>query len=200
MGIREGSCIRTDLAPGAGRIEDTPLIHLRAEVCLDTLIDELDASGPEDRIGIVSVMDHTPGQRQFRDISKLKEYHVGKYGTSDAVFAEHVAVRLVKRRSIGDAHDRAVVAAARRYGVVLASHDDTAKSDVAASLADGATLAEFPTTREAAKACLDGGQSIIMGAQNVLRGDSHSGNIAAVDLARPICSTYRRPTTCPLLF
>ena len=41
--------------------------------------------------GLVSLMDHTPGQRQFRDISKLEDYMKGKQGLSDAEFAEHVA-------------------------------------------------------------------------------------------------------------
>ncbi|MEL7104980.1 MAG: alpha-D-ribose 1-methylphosphonate 5-triphosphate diphosphatase [Pseudomonadota bacterium] len=169
-------------ARGALRIRH--LIHLRAEVCSDTLIEELAEFGPEDRIGLVSLMDHTPGQRQFRDVSKLREYHTGKYGTPDAAFAEMVASRLELREKIGDTHDLATVAAARRYGAVLASHDDTTQSDVAASAGHGITLAEFPTTEEAAQACRDAGIAIIMGAPNILRGGSHSGNVAAADLAR----------------
>ncbi|MFN3578028.1 MAG: alpha-D-ribose 1-methylphosphonate 5-triphosphate diphosphatase, partial [Tabrizicola sp.] len=62
-----------------GVLRISHFLHLRAEVCSETLIEELDKFGPEDRIGIVSLMDHTPGARQFRDISKLKEYYVGKY-------------------------------------------------------------------------------------------------------------------------
>lgn len=160
------------------------LIHLRAEVCSDTLLEELEEFGADDRIGLVSLMDHTPGQRQFRDISKLREYHTGKYGTPDAAFAEMIANRLELREKIGDTHDLATVAAAKRYGAVLASHDDTTLSDVEASSGYGITLAEFPTTMEAAQACRAAGIAIIMGAPNVLRGGSHSGNVAAVDLAR----------------
>ncbi|MEL7344070.1 MAG: alpha-D-ribose 1-methylphosphonate 5-triphosphate diphosphatase [Pseudomonadota bacterium] len=169
-------------AKGALRIRH--LIHLRAEVCSDTLIEELSEFGPQDRIGLISLMDHTPGQRQFRDISKLKEYHCGKYGVSDEGFEAFVAQRLQKRERIGDKHDQFTVATARRCGAVLASHDDTTLSDVAASAGHGITLAEFPTTQEAAKACRDAGIAIIMGAPNILRGGSHSGNVAAADLAR----------------
>ncbi|MEM9707224.1 MAG: alpha-D-ribose 1-methylphosphonate 5-triphosphate diphosphatase [Pseudomonadota bacterium] len=159
------------------------MVHLRAEVCSDTLIDELSQFGPDDRIRMISLMDHTPGQRQFRDISKLREYHVGKYGKSDAAFVEMVANRVEQRRRIGDAHDAFTVETARRCGAVLASHDDTTEDDVAASSANGARLAEFPTTLEAAEACRAAGIAIIMGAPNVLRGGSHSGNVAAHDLA-----------------
>ncbi|MEO1780231.1 MAG: alpha-D-ribose 1-methylphosphonate 5-triphosphate diphosphatase, partial [Pseudomonadota bacterium] len=170
-------------ARAAGALRIRHLIHLRAEVCSDTLIDELSAFGPDDRIGLISLMDHTPGQRQFRDISKLKEYHVGKYGMSDAAFVEMVAKRLEQRKHIGDKHDAFTVETARRCGAVLASHDDTTASDVAASVGHGVRLAEFPTTLEAAQACRDAGIAIIMGAPNVLRGGSHSGNVAAAELA-----------------
>ncbi len=76
-------------ARGALRISH--FLHLRAEVCSETLVEELAKFGPEDRIGIVSLMDHTPGERQFRDISKLKAYVAGKRGLTDAQFADHVA-------------------------------------------------------------------------------------------------------------
>ena len=168
----------------AGALRIRHFLHLRAEVCSDTLIEELSEFGPEDGIGLVSLMDHTPGQRQFRDISKLKAYHVGKYGMSDAAFIEMVAERLEQRRRIGDTHDRVAVETARRCGAILASHDDTTLEDVAKSAGHGVRLAEFPTTIEAARASRDAGIAIIMGAPNVLRGGSHSGNVAAEDLAR----------------
>ncbi len=158
-------------------------LHLRAEVCSETLIEELDKFGPEDRIGIVSLMDHTPGARQFRDMSKLKEYYVGKHGISDADWDAHVARQLDLKDRFGAAHEAAAVAAARRYGAVLASHDDTEPEHVQRSAEHGAHFAEFPTTIEAARACQDHGILVMMGAPNLIRGGSHSGNVAAQDLA-----------------
>ncbi|MEM9715938.1 MAG: alpha-D-ribose 1-methylphosphonate 5-triphosphate diphosphatase, partial [Pseudomonadota bacterium] len=58
----------------AGKLRISHFLHLRAEICTETLPEELDEFTPEDRIGIVSLMDHTPGQRQFRDLKKLDEY------------------------------------------------------------------------------------------------------------------------------
>lgn len=168
-------------ADGALRISH--FLHLRAEVCSETLIAELDKFGPEDRIGIVSLMDHTPGARQFRDMSKLKDYYVGKHGISDADWDNHVATQLALKERLGAAHETAAVAAARRYGAVLASHDDTEPGHVVQSAAHGAHFAEFPTTFEAAKACHDHGIKVMMGAPNLIRGGSHSGNVAAQDLA-----------------
>jgi alpha-D-ribose 1-methylphosphonate 5-triphosphate diphosphatase len=51
-------------------------------------------------------------------------------------------------------------------------------------VAEGAVISEFPTTPEAARAAHDSGLSIVMGAPNVVRGGSHSGNVAAAELAR----------------
>jgi len=158
-------------------------LHLRAEVCSETLVDEMQEFGPEDRVGIVSLMDHTPGQRQFRDVSKLEAYVKGKLSMSDAEFVEHVAQLKELRARHGDYHEAEAVAAAKRYGAVLASHDDTTEAQVAVSAAHGISMAEFPTTLEAAKACHAYDIPVIMGAPNLIRGGSHSGNIAAHDLA-----------------
>jgi alpha-D-ribose 1-methylphosphonate 5-triphosphate diphosphatase len=166
-----------------GVLRISHFLHLRAEVCSETLIEELDKFGPEDRIGIVSLMDHTPGARQFRDISKLKEYYVGKYGISEADWEAHVATQKALRDRLGAAHEAAAVAAARRYGAVLASHDDTEPEHVVQSAAHGAHFAEFPTTVEAAQACQDHAIKVMMGAPNLIRGGSHSGNVAAQELA-----------------
>ena len=168
-------------AEGALRISH--FLHLRAEVCSETLVEELDKFGPEDRVGIVSLMDHTPGARQFRDVTQLRKYVMGKHGISEAEFEAHVAAQKALSARHGALHDAAAVAAARRYGAVLASHDDTEVGHVARSAEHGAHFAEFPTTIEAARACNDHGIKVMMGAPNLIRGGSHSGNVAAADLA-----------------
>ena len=168
-------------AEGALRISH--FLHLRAEVCSETLIEELDKFGPDDRIGIVSLMDHTPGERQFRDLAQLRKYVCGKHGVSEAEFQDHVAAQKALTARLGAAHEAAAVQAARRFGAVLASHDDTDQGHVEQSAAHGAQFAEFPTTVEAARACHDHGIKVMMGAPNLIRGGSHSGNVAAQDLA-----------------
>jgi alpha-D-ribose 1-methylphosphonate 5-triphosphate diphosphatase len=168
-------------AQGALRVSH--FLHLRAEICSETLIEELDEFGPEDRIGIVSLMDHTPGQRQFRDISKYHQYVTGKYGMSDGDFVEHVDHMTGITARHGAAHETAAVAAAGRLGAVLASHDDTTQDHVRVSAEHGIRLAEFPTTVEAAEACRKAGIAVMMGGPNLIRGGSHSGNVAAADLA-----------------
>ncbi len=167
----------------AGALRISHFLHLRAEMCSETLIEELAKFGPGDSIGIVSLMDHTPGQRQFRDVSKLKDYVMGKHGYSADEFQGHIAAQQELGQRMGPGHERAAVEAARRYGAVLASHDDTTAEHVARSAAHGAHFAEFPTTVEAAQACHDHGIKVMMGAPNLIRGGSHSGNVAAATLA-----------------
>ena len=168
-------------ATGALRISH--FLHLRAEVCSETLIDELAKFGPDDRIGIVSLMDHTPGQRQFRDLNQLRAYVCGKHGLSETEFESHVADQVALSQRLGAAHEAAAVTETRRFGAVLASHDDTTAEQVAISARHGAHFAEFPTTVEAARACHDHGIKVMMGAPNLIRGGSHSGNVAAHKLA-----------------
>ena len=166
-----------------GALKISHFLHLRAEICSETLIDELDKFGPADRIGIVSLMDHTPGDRQFRYLRQLEKYFIGKHGISPSDFEVHVSTQQALKARNGAAHEAAAVAAARRYGAVLASHDDTDAGHVARSAEHGAHFAEFPTTEEAARACSAHNIKVMMGAPNLIRGGSHSGNVAASTLA-----------------
>lgn len=158
-------------------------IHLRAEICSETLVEELDEFGPNDKVGIVSLMDHTPGQRQFRDLEKFELYVRGKNAMAKEGFADYIAFLRDLQDRLGVAHEAAAVAAAKRYGATLASHDDTTHDQVQASHDHGVAIAEFPTTQEAAQSCRDAGIANLMGSPNLVRGGSHSGNVAAKDLA-----------------
>jgi alpha-D-ribose 1-methylphosphonate 5-triphosphate diphosphatase len=129
-------------------------------------------------------MDHTPGARQFRNIDAWRTYYGGKSG----VPADQLDGFMDKKHALFAAnyarHRAALVAEARSRGVVVASHDDTTLEHVAESIGDGVAIAEFPTTVEAAGASHAKGIAVMMGAPNVVRGGSHSGNVAAEALAR----------------
>lgn len=158
-------------------------LHLRAEICSETLLEEMAEFGENDRVGIVSLMDHTPGQRQFRDLSALRVYLSKKRNMNEEEFNTHVENLKKLQAQFGQAHEAGAVNHAARYGAVLASHDDTTAEQVQKSFSNGVTFAEFPTTIEAAQACRENGISIMMGAPNIVRGRSHSGNVSAAELA-----------------
>lgn len=157
--------------------------HLRCEVCSPDVIEALDHFLARCPARLISIMDHTPGQRQFRNIEKLRTYYRGKLSMSESELEAFFAERIELHEANSEKHRRAIVERARSVGVTLASHDDTTLEHVAESLADGVAIAEFPTTTEAAKASSEGGIAVMMGAPNIIRGGSHSGNVAAVELA-----------------
>jgi len=167
---------------GAGALRISHFLHLRAEICSETLLQEMDEFGPEDDVRIVSLMDHTPGQRQFRDIDKLRQYHEGKYGSAGFEFQGYIDFLTDLKTRVGAEHENGAVERARALGAALASHDDTEIGHVAISAAQGCGIAEFPTTLAAAQACRDAGIAVMMGGPNLLRGGSHSGNVAAHEL------------------
>ncbi len=166
----------------AGALRVTHRLHLRAEVCSETVLEELDEFLSDPAVAIISIMDHTPGQRQFRHIAKYREYHQGKYALSDEEMNTFIEFATELRDREGQRHIGGIVERAKALGAVLASHDDTTAFHVAESVAQGVHFAEFPTTREAAEALRAAGVAIMMGAPNLLRGGSHSGNVAAAEL------------------
>ena len=167
-----------------GVLKISHFLHLRAEVCSETLLDELAEFGPEDRVGIVSLTDHTPGQRQFRDLSKMKTHVAARKDMNDQEFDDHVTRLRALRKRHGDKHEAMAIQDAKRLGAVLASHDDATAGQVAVSAAHGIRLAEFPTTVESAEACREAGMAIMMGGPNIIRGESHYSNVSALDLAK----------------
>jgi alpha-D-ribose 1-methylphosphonate 5-triphosphate diphosphatase len=166
-----------------GHLRAEHLTHIRCEVPAPDVIAGFMQLLDRHPVQMISLMDHTPGQRQFRDLDKYFTYFGGKSGRSD----DEVREIVVERQKTGADRARVgrpkIVEIAKARGIRLASHDDTTIAEVDQSAAEGVTLAEFPTTLEAAEASRAHGMMTIMGGPNVVRGGSHSGNIAARDLA-----------------
>jgi alpha-D-ribose 1-methylphosphonate 5-triphosphate diphosphatase len=178
-----GDAIATARADGLLRIAH--YLHLRCEVPMPGVVQDTAAMIGRADVRLVSLMDHTPGQRQFRDEEKLRAYYRGKSGgLTDAELDVLFARRADYHAAHAAQHRRALVALAQAHRVPLACHDDTTLEHVDESIADGAAIAEFPTTLEAAEGLHRNGIGVLMGAPNLVRGGSHSGNVATADLAR----------------
>jgi alpha-D-ribose 1-methylphosphonate 5-triphosphate diphosphatase len=159
-------------------------LHLRCEICADGVVEQAEAILERHAAGLMSLMDHTPGTRQFVALEAWKAYYGGKSGLPEA---ELERLMHKKRALLARNYTRqrgALAALARSRAVVTASHDDATIAHVEEALAAGAAIAEFPTTMEAASAAHQAGIAVLMGAPNVVRGGSHSGNVAAEALAR----------------
>ena len=190
----------TDYAPGAHEVpilmaeiataEERGLLvvehrtHLRCEICAADVVDAARIAVDKRRVDMISLMDHTPGARQFVSLDAWRTYYGGKSGLR----GDQLDDLMVRKRELHamnyKEHRNALVNLARAHDIVLASHDDSTSVHVAESVDDKVHVAEFPTTPEAARLSHESGIAVLMGAPNVVRGGSHSGNVAAEQLAR----------------
>lgn len=169
-------------------------VHCRYEITDPESVGQVVALIEDGQADLVSLMDHTPGQGQFKDVASFRDYLAQTYEKSDAEL-DDILVR--KRANAGSAAARieTVVAAAKARGLPLASHDDDSPARVQAMAALGATISEFPIDLETARAARAQGLEVVFGAPNLVRGASQSGALKALDAVRAgaatcLCSDY----------
>lgn len=158
-------------------------LHMRCEVAHPEVLRLFEPFKDDPLVRLVSLMDHTPGQRQFVDVEKLRIYYKGKHGLDEEAFQAMIVDRKQAQALYADKHRRTLAEMARAAGHVLASHDDATEDHIEEAVQLGLTISEFPTTIDAAKAAHTHGMGTIMGGPNVVRGGSHSGNVSACELA-----------------
>ena len=159
-------------------------LHVRCELPAPNTIDLFEPFQGHPRLSLISLMDHTPGQRQWENIEQARIYYTGKKGWSQQKFEQQVVLANQLQAEYSEPHRQYFVDYSRTHGIALASHDDTTAAHVQQAHAEGASMSEFPTTVVAAREAHKHGLRNVMGGPNVVRGGSHSGNVAAVDLAR----------------
>ncbi len=175
-----------DQARAAMALRVEHFFHFRCELSDGGLLPIIEKHIENPWLRLLSMMDHTPGQRQWHNTALYREFRRKKNNRvwSDAEWADYLAERRAQQAAFVPAARAVITAHGREKQIRLASHDDTTVDDVAQSVADGITISEFPTTLEAARAARAQGQTIVMGAPNVVLGGSHSGNVGAMELAR----------------
>jgi alpha-D-ribose 1-methylphosphonate 5-triphosphate diphosphatase len=159
-------------------------LHLRCEVATPDVVEVFDDLCGHPLLRLASVMDHTPGQRQWQDPVQWRKYQERHGKWTDERAAAALAQLADDQRLYAQAHRTDIITRCRKLGIPVASHDDTLLEHVHEAAADGIVLAEFPTTVVAAQAARSHGIATIMGAPNVVRGGSHSGNVSALELAQ----------------
>jgi alpha-D-ribose 1-methylphosphonate 5-triphosphate diphosphatase len=170
-------------AQANGQLRAEHYIHLRCELpCEDTVAAAARTIEAGD-IRLISVMDHTPGYRQFVSIDKFKEYYLGKKLILPEKIDEYIADKIALQSRHAAANKAAIMQLVKSLGIRLASHDDATPLHVDDAVADGVVIAEFPTTAASANAAHENGLAVLMGAPNIVRGSSHSGNISACEVA-----------------
>lgn len=159
-------------------------LHVRCELPAPNTIELFEPFHAHPRLSLISLMDHTPGQRQWDNPEHARIYFIGKKGWSEAKFAERLAAAESLQAQFALPHRQHFVDYCRSHGIALASHDDTTVAHVEQAHAEGAVMSEFPTTAVAAQRAHALGLLTVMGGPNVVRGGSHSGNVSATELAR----------------
>ncbi len=170
-------------ARDAGMLKADHKLHWRCETPADDLPDRLETLSNHPMTGLYSVMDHTPGQRQYRNLAKhLAGWRDG--GMSEEAIEERIAGIRDRQARNAYRNRRMVAELAQDRATPLASHDDEDPDHIDTAADLGATVAEFPVTLEAAQRARERGMVIVMGGPNLIRGGSYSGNVRAADLAR----------------
>jgi alpha-D-ribose 1-methylphosphonate 5-triphosphate diphosphatase len=158
-------------------------LHLRCEMPAENVLDLLDPVADHARVRLVSFMDHTPGVGQYTDVERFRALR-RREGLGEPEIDRRIAALVEQRARLRMPNRRALLARVAHRDVALASHDDQNEADIAENLADGIRISEFPVTLHAALAARAHGIEVIAGAPNIVRGGSHSGNVAAADLVR----------------
>ncbi len=157
-------------------------LHLRCELSYRAVVEVVEQYIHHPRLTLLSLMDHAPGQRQFGCLDQFTTYYSGKHGVRPRQIPTLIQSWQHERHQYGAANRRALVRLAQRYGVCLASHDDTTCAHVRQAAQDQVAIAEFPTTLDAARMARQFGMRLVVGAPNIVLGGSQSGNVSALTL------------------
>ena len=176
------NCISDFVSRGVLRADH--FLHVRCELPAPNTLELFSPFAGHALVKMISVMDHTPGQRQWENIEHAWIYFSGKKGWTQEKFDERVAMAQDAQARYAKPHRAYLTQYCQENKIALASHDDTTVAHVEEAFAEGATVSEFPTTIAAAQAAKARHMLTIMGGPNVVRGGSHSGNVSAIELAK----------------
>ena len=167
----------------SGKFSIDHRLHLRCELAYEEVASVVSRYAQHPLLSLISLMDHTPGQRQFTQMDKFREYYMGKHGVTEAQIDDFIRDRLEAQKAYAKTSRQALVALADTHNLAMASHDDATLDHVHQAIAEGVTISEIPTTLEAAKESHANDLQVLMGAPNLVLGGSHSGNVSAMELA-----------------
>jgi alpha-D-ribose 1-methylphosphonate 5-triphosphate diphosphatase len=173
-----------DALTEAGLLKADHFLHLRCEVPATDMLDLLDPVAEHPLVRMISLMDHSPGVGQYANLDFYRKLRRREGGLDEATIDRRILEMQAHRERWRDPNRQALLDRVRGTSIVLASHDDRTEEEIAENAADGIRISEFPVTMEAALAAKRAGIQVIAGAPNIVRGGSHSGNVAAMDLVR----------------
>ena len=181
--FREGVADLDALAD-TGALRSEHFLHLRCEIPAPDMKPSVEPVADHPRVRMVSLMDHSPGVGQYRDLERYVVMRRKQTNMTLDQVKDRIEELLVQRERLREPQRRWLLDRIAHRDLPLASHDDDSPEEVRRNLADGIAISEFPVAMEAAEAARDAGVVVIAGAPNIVRGGSHSGNVSAADLVR----------------
>jgi alpha-D-ribose 1-methylphosphonate 5-triphosphate diphosphatase len=159
-------------------------LELRCEIGKPDIVARCTAFESDASVRLISLMDHTPGQRQYTTRDMWLAAYRGSTGLAPDALVAFMEQEIASRDLHGKTNYARLAELARARAIPLASHDDATHAHVDEAVAAGAAISQFPTTAEAASSARRQGMSVLMGAPNIVRGRSHVGNLSAAECAR----------------
>lgn len=173
-----------DALADTGLLKAEHFLHLRCELPAPDMKPAVEPVAEHPRVRMVSLMDHSPGVGQYRDLDRYRALRKRQKHMTDEEVERRMQELLDQRARLREPQRRWLLDRIAHRDLPLASHDDDDAAEVARNAADGIRISEFPVLMQAAKAARALGLEVIAGAPNIVRGGSHSGNVAAADLVR----------------
>ncbi len=172
-----------DALSGSGLLKSEHFLHLRCEMPAIDVLELVEPVADHPLVRMISLMDHSPGIGQYADMSRYRKMRRDD-GNSEEAIEARITELTAQRALMRDANRRALLARVAGLNIALASHDDRTEAEIEENHADGIRISEFPVTMAAAQAARALGMDVIMGAPNIVRGGSHSGNVSAAAMVR----------------
>lgn len=156
-------------------------------------------------VDLFSIMDHSPGQGQYRTLESYNRYLQKTYHLPEEEIARIVEMKIKRRENVGVEYLGQLVDMATALQIPVASHDDDDPDRIGWARKAGIRIAEFPISMEVAERAIQEGMYVLVGSPNVIRGGSHNGNLSALELIRNgyaniVCSDYYTGSMLPAVF
>ena len=172
-----------DALTATGLLRSEHFLHLRCELPATDMMSLVEPAIDNPRLRMVSLMDHSPGVGQYANLDRYRALRRAE-GVSDEFIERRIDELQAQRAQWRTPNRRALLARLAGHDVRLASHDDRTEEEIEENFRDGIRISEFPVHFDAARAAQVRGMEVIAGAPNIVRGGSHSGNVAATDLVQ----------------
>jgi Metal-dependent hydrolase involved in phosphonate metabolism len=207
IGIRSNKIV-CNIIKEINRLKSTlninTMVHARYEITDASAMADLKDLLGGGKIDLLSIMDHTPGQGQFREIASYKHYFGNMYNKTETELDRIIEQKMESKRKV-NGNVKELINACRKSEIPLASHDDDSAEKVKWLKENGIGISEFPVNMEALKATRDAGIKVCLGAPNVFRGSSQANNLSARDAIMAgcgdiLCSDYTPMTMLHAVF